>query len=204
MQALVKSFLRMGLFCLLVTGFLPLPGFVQSSTAEEVDPQFAEMADRCFTSVRAGVSNHPDTVYCDLLIRQLAGKLSREPAEDRLLAAAYNNRAVSWTRSREYGQAEADIEEAVGLQPEFAELYLTRGNLRLQQNRYAEALEQYALAIDLSAGAIRGVWVNRALAYRGQGNLRAANADFERALAELLPPEIRPPDIAVPLADEFP
>ena len=204
MQALVESFLRMGLFCFVVTGLLPLPGFAQSSTAEEVDPQFAEMADRCFTAVRSGVPNHPDTVDCDLLIRQLAGKLTREPVEDRMLAAAYNNRAVSWTRSREYGQAEADIEQALGLQPELAELYLTRGNLGLQQNHYAEALEDYALAIELSAGNIRGVWVNRALAYRGQGNLRAANAAFERALAQPLPPEIRPPDIAVPLADEFP
>ena len=204
MQALVESYLRMSLFCLLVTGFLPLPGFVQSSAAEEVDPQFAEMADRCFTSVRAGVPDHPDTVYCDLLIRQLAGKLSREPVEDQLLAAAYNNRAVSWTRSREYEQAEIDIEQALRLQPGLAELYLTRGNLRLQQNQYAEALEDYSLAIDLSVGSIHGVWINRTLAYRGQGNLHAANADFERALAEPLPPEFKPPDIAVPLADEFP
>lgn len=151
-------------------------------------------ADLCFESLLGGTGDAPSSAYCDLLINRLNGNLNRSAGDNRLLAAAYNNRAVDFSRQRELEQADADIEQALNLQPELAELYLTRGNLRLLQQRFADARADFDTALALSDGQLQNAWSNRALANRGLGLLAEAHDDLLRAAGASIEPTVTPGD----------
>ncbi len=163
------------------------------------------LAARCWAALTtrpdAGPDAGPDAAFCDLVIDRLNQNLRRGAREDALLAAMYNNRAVRHLRAREYERASADIEEAINLTPETAELYLTRGNLHLAQRQFLEARGAFDAALDLSGGRLTAAWLNRSLANRGLGLVAEADIDLQMATGR--PPSggaSLPADDAAPVA----
>lgn len=159
---------------------------------------------RCFSEA---VNLSGDTAWCDVLITALNAKLPPDPQADAALARGYHNRALLLTKRGEFELAEADLVAATRLQPGWPELYLTMGNLRLNQNRFSEALERFNDAIERSTAPAPEYFVNRALALRGLGQIELAADDIARAeaLRQPLPPAaaVSPSDTGAAPAGEF-
>jgi|GEM_PF-3790888 len=149
-------------------------------TATTMQPNGDKAQVRCLQTVLSG-STSDQYAWCDVQIEELNRELNRSPAQNAELAAAYQNRAVLNLRSTRFEQAEADLTEALRLRPGMYAAYLTRGNLRLTQARFAEALDDYNEAIRLSNADVPAMFVNRALALRGLGEIEAAEVDALRA-----------------------
>lgn len=98
------------------------------------------------------------------------------------LAVAYQNRGNGYNRQRNYQRAMADYNEAIRLNPRFANAYYNRGVSWGGQREYQRAIADYsqAIALDPTHGDAFG---NRGHAYYILGNYRAAIADLDRALA---------------------
>ena len=69
----------------------------------------------------------------------------------------------------------ADYDQAVRLQPDDAAAYAARAQLYLAQRRYAEAVNDYTLVLQLAPSAA---------SYAGRGEVQFARHDWEAALAD--------------------
>jgi lipoprotein NlpI len=170
-------------------------------TTQSASPSAQDEA-QCFEAV---LSQNSDTVWCDVLITRLNQQLPLEPANQATLARVYHNRAVLLIRSGELALADADLTAALKLRPNIPELHLTLGNLRLTQNRFAEALDHYNEAIVLSDGRQPEYFISRALALRGLGQIELAADDIGRSRGEWLEaqPEVSPSGSAGPPGGGF-
>jgi len=155
------------------------PGEVSLAPPERLTQPAEDLAALCLRAVER--SSRDDAAWCDVEIETLNRKLDRTGAEDVELVAAYNNRAILNTRDQRFELAEADMAAALALAPSRPELMITRGNLRMAQGRFADALTDYSLAIERSGGSQPAFFVNRALALRALGEVAAAAADAQRA-----------------------
>lgn len=139
-----------------------------------------ETRQRCLESVSPSNSSN-ETLWCDLLVDELNRNTQRTPADNLALLSAYHNRAAVLIRSAQFEQADADLAEALRLDPNHQALHLTLGNLRFAEKRFDEALRSYNQAIASSNGAVPGYFINRALALRGLGQMDLALEDVMRA-----------------------
>lgn len=168
----------------------------------------AEDQAQCF---QAALNQTGDTVWCDLLITRLNQQLPLDAVTETTLTRVYHNRAVLLINSGELALADADLMAALKLGADIPELHLTLGNLRLTQNRFAEALDHYNEAIVLSDGRTPEYFTSRALALRGLGQIELAAADARRARGEQgeqgerteTQSELSPSDTDVPPAAGF-
>ena len=153
----------------------------------------AEDEAQCF---QAALTLTGDTVWCDLLITRLNERLPLDSATAATLARVYLNRAGMLIRKGELPLADADLAAALQLRRDIPELHLTLGNLRLAQNRFAEALDSYNEAIVLSDGGQPAYFISRALALRGMGQIGLAADDVRRSRGERVdaPTDISPSD----------
>jgi tetratricopeptide (TPR) repeat protein len=126
---------------------------------------------------------------CSDVIAMLGAAPALEAAERRALTAAYNNRAITRIRVGELELAAEDLGQALLLQPDAWALYLNRGNLRLAQGDYGAALADYQQAAQRSPQAADLARRNAVLAYRGLGDLGAAEAALATLLAREMPAE---------------
>lgn len=113
----------------------------------------------------------------------------------------YLLRGVAYGRLREYRAAEADFRQALdlgtGAEERYA-LYVNRGLLRTEQNRLAEALEDFAEASRIDPGRPEA-WAHASSAYQRQGRLDLAAARLEEAIRAA----VRRPDAGVAAADLY-
>ena len=79
-----------------------------------------------------------------------------------------------------HGEATADFDEAVRLQPDNAEIYLERGRTRLELDRWEDSIEDFGEAIRLQKENI-GAYYMRSLARTRLGLLDEAILDLEEA-----------------------
>lgn len=119
--------------------------------------------------------------FCDLVISQLSEGGGADPTTTRALSAALSNRAIAAQREGAYDAAEADLQRALDIAGPHPDLLLNRGNLRLAQRRYAEALIDYSEALRLSRGTLLAAHYNSAFAHRALGQIPEAVADELRA-----------------------
>jgi tetratricopeptide (TPR) repeat protein len=91
-------------------------------------------------------------------------------------AAAYNNRGNAYYHKHDYDLAIADYDQAIKLNPQFAEAYSGRGNALDQQGDLDRALADLDRAIQLNP--------RLANAYVSRGNVFCKKRDFERAIGE--------------------
>jgi len=96
-------------------------------------------------------------------------------------ASNYNNRAFMYFYTGRYGEALADINKAISIDPD-AHFYDTRGTIYRAMGNYDGAISDYSEAIRLSPGKAI-FWMNRSLAYLWKNNdVAAMNADQSTAL----------------------
>lgn len=110
---------------------------------------------------------------CTAVIRE--GRLDRHN-----LAIAYTTRGNAYWASRHNGDALADYNAALELDPDYAPAYLGRGNAYLDRRDYSQAVAEYDSALARNPQLIDG-WVNRGLAHYTVADLDAALADYNRA-----------------------
>lgn len=102
------------------------------------------------------------------------------PLRDR--AGTYVNRGVFKLRRASYVDAARDFSQAAKLQPDMGEAYVNRGAAFLGQKRYAESLPDLNRALELGVAEPEKAYYNRAIAYEGIEDAKAAYFDYQKAL----------------------
>lgn len=96
------------------------------------------------------------------------------------------NRGVMKLRRKEFAGASADFDRALQAKPDLGEAFLNRGAAALGARRFADSLSDLGRAIELGVQEPEKAYYNRALAYEGLDNLKAAYFDYQKAV-ELKP-----------------
>jgi tetratricopeptide (TPR) repeat protein len=136
-------------------------------------------AEACATAAIAGKSD------------QRFEKLCTEAIETELLstrdrAGTYVNRGVLKLRRADFGAAIADFDVAAQTQPDLGEAYVNRGAALLGEHKFAEGLSDINKAITLGVEEPAKAYYNRAVAYEGLDDAKAAYFDYQKAI-ELSP-----------------
>ena len=92
-------------------------------------------------------------------------------------ATAHNNRGVAYRLRGEYDLALNDYNEAIRLNPNFANYYNNRGIIYRHKHDYDRAIAEYGEAIWLKGDYV-AAYYNRALAYSDKGDYDKALMDF--------------------------
>jgi len=110
---------------------------------------------------------------CSAIIRS-----GRETPEN--LAVAFANRGRAWSEKGEYDRAMRDFDNAVRLDPNFADVFNYRGIADVAQGQYDRAVQDYDQAIRLDPNYAIALY-NRGLALQAIGRDGDAAKDFARA-----------------------
>lgn len=102
------------------------------------------------------------------------------PLRDR--AGTYVNRGVFKLRRASYVDAAQDFSYAAKLQPDMGEAYVNRGAAFIGQKRYAEGLPDLNRALELGVSEPAKAYYNRAIAYEGLDEAKAAYFDYQKAV----------------------
>ncbi|UXP32649.1 tetratricopeptide repeat protein [Reichenbachiella agarivorans] len=102
---------------------------------------------------------------------------------------AFVGRATALMRLGRLADAERDIEQALLLSPDQADMYYLAGNIYFKMDNYEKATENYSLAIKSNYSAevpvdIVNLYYNRGNAYFSAGMYRSAINDFSRVIEE--------------------
>ena len=92
------------------------------------------------------------------------------------LAGRYNSRGVTFWKTGDMASAIADLDEAVRLDPQFAEAYSNRGAVCYTQDNYVRAIADFSTALRINP--------SHAVLYNNRGSARLAAWDFHGAVAD--------------------
>ena len=101
-------------------------------------------------------------------------------------AATHSNRGLLYSRIGDVREAMRDHNRAVRLSPEVGSIYVNRSNTLVRLKRFAQAMSDLEMAIELADISLAYAHYNRALLFHRLGDSQAARADAERA-AEIAP-----------------
>ena len=90
-------------------------------------------------------------------------------------------RANDFYFAKNFGQAITAYDEAIRLNPQFAEAYNNRGIVKYEMGRYAEAVADYSTAVSLKPNFVNAL-NNRGNAQADLGQLQPAAQDLQAAL----------------------
>jgi tetratricopeptide (TPR) repeat protein len=96
-------------------------------------------------------------------------------------AATFVNRGIMRLRSGNYLNAIADFDSAIQLVPDMGEAYVNRGAASIKLGRFDASLMDLNRGLELGVDEPAKAYYNRALAYEGLDDLRAAYFDYRRA-----------------------
>lgn len=156
-------------------GFLAFAGASQAA----VTVLGGGMARQCSEAALGGESA---TKFDDLCTMALETELLS--LRDR--AGTYVNRGVLKLRRKEFGPAQFDFNRAIETKPDVGEAYVNRGAAAVGARRYAEGLADINKALELGVEEPEKAYYNRALAYEGLDDMKAAYFDYRKAV-ELKP-----------------
>ena len=137
------------------------------------------MAHDCSKAALSGASDAKYEALCTLA-------LDTELLSLRDRAGTYVNRGVLKLRRKEFASAAYDFNRAVITKPDLGEAYVNRGAAAVGNRRFAEGLTDLNKAIELGVEEPEKAYYNRALAYEGLDNMKAAYFDYQKAI-ELKP-----------------
>jgi len=137
------------------------------------------MARECSKAALSGESDFRFEALC-------TQALETELLNLRDRAGTYVNRGVLKLRRKEFASAQFDFNRAIDTKPDLGEAYVNRGAAAVGAKRYAEGLADLNRAIELGIEEPEKAYYNRALAYEGLDNLKAAYFDYQKAV-ELKP-----------------
>lgn len=98
-----------------------------------------------------------------------------------VLAIAYLNRGLAYREKGDETRAIDDFDEAISLNPEYAEAYFNRGTVHNGKGDYDRAIADFGQAILLDPKDA-GAYNNRGIAYKNKGEYGRAISDFDEAL----------------------
>jgi len=101
-------------------------------------------------------------------------------------AGTYVNRGVLKLRRKDFGGAQFDFDRAIDTKPDLGEAYVNRGAAAVGARRYSDGLADINKALELGVEEPEKAYYNRALAYEGLDNMKAAYFDYQKAV-ELKP-----------------
>jgi tetratricopeptide (TPR) repeat protein len=142
---------------------------VLAVAATKATAQHSASRDQC---IDQGLSSAQRISACSAVMQQ--------DFSQKVLAYAFNNRAIAFQAEREYQHAIADYTDAIRLDPEFAHAFYNRGTAYHAQGDYDHAIADYSDAIRLDS-TYSHAYKNRGLAYQSKGDLDQANADLNEA-----------------------
>jgi tetratricopeptide (TPR) repeat protein len=137
------------------------------------------MARDCSHAALAGLADRKSEEVCNLA-------LETELLSPRDRAGTYVNRGIIKLRRMEWTQAKFDFDRAVGLKPDLGEIYVNRGAAMIGMRRYQEGLNDLNKSLELGVEESEKAYYNRALAFEGLDDMKAAYFDYQKAL-ELKP-----------------
>jgi tetratricopeptide (TPR) repeat protein len=97
-------------------------------------------------------------------------------------AGTYVNRGVLKLRRKQFDAARWDFNRAIETKPDLGEAYINRGAAAIGAHRYAEGLADVNKALELGVEEPEKAYYNRALAYEGLDDMKAAYFDYQKAL----------------------
>jgi tetratricopeptide (TPR) repeat protein len=112
--------------------------------------------------------------------------LSQEMLNSRDRAGTFVNRGVMKLRRANYEAAVIDFNQAVRIKPDMGESYVNRGAAAIGQRHFAEGMDDLNKGLQLGVDEPAKAYYNRALAYEGLDDLKAAYFDYQKAV-ELSP-----------------
>ena len=142
------------------------------------------MAEACS---KAAVRGEVEAQYEKLCTESL----QTEFLDTRDRAGTFVNRGVLRLRRAKYDDATKDFNDALRLSPDMGEAFVNRGAALVGRHQFAEALVDINKAITLGIDEPAKAYYNRALAYEGLDNLKAAYFDYRKALE--INPDWEPP-----------
>lgn len=101
-------------------------------------------------------------------------------------AGTYVNRGILKLRRHEFASAQYDFNRAIETKPDLGEAYVNRGAAAVGAKRYADGLADLNKALELGVEEPEKAYYNRALAFEGLDDLKAAYFDYKKAV-ELKP-----------------
>jgi Tfp pilus assembly protein PilF len=152
---------------------------VGAAHAQAVTVLGGGMAKQCSDAALSGESDLRFEEACNTA-------LAVEALDLRDRAGTYVNRGVLKLRRKEFGSAMFDFNRAVELKPDIGEAYVNRGAALVGSRRYAEGLADLNKALEMGVQEPEKAYYNRALAFEGLDNMKAAYFDYQKAI-ELKP-----------------
>jgi len=96
-------------------------------------------------------------------------------------AIDHSNRGLIYAQSKQFGEAIADYNRAIELNPRLDSAYNNRANYYASQGQYLEAILDYDIALDLNPANVRA-WINQGITFRELEMYDRALESFEMAL----------------------
>jgi tetratricopeptide (TPR) repeat protein len=142
------------------------------------------MAKECSHAALSGESDAKYEALCTMA-------LDAELLSLRDRAGTYVNRGILKLRRREFSSAMFDFNRAIETKPDLGEAYVNRGAAQVGSRKYADGLADLNKAIQLGVEEPEKAYYNRALAYEGLDDVKAAYFDYRKAVE--LKPDWEPP-----------
>jgi tetratricopeptide (TPR) repeat protein len=136
-------------------------------------------ARACFDAANSGRADMSALLDCDAAI-------SSQELNARDRAATVVNRGVIYLLRKDARRALQDFDLAISWRPELGEAYVNRGAALILQGDYQGAITSISRGIELGAEDPHEAYFNRAIAHEKLDDMRAAYADYRRAI-ELKP-----------------
>lgn len=164
---------------------LPIAGLAMAALALATGAEGAVtvigggLAQACSQAAISGEDDQRFQEVCTLA-------LETELMKPRDRAGTYVNRGVLKLRRALFTDASHDFDQAIGIQPDMGEAYVNRGAASIGQRRYADSLPDLNRGLELGVTEPAKAYYNRALAYEGLDDAKAAYFDYQKA-AEIAP-----------------
>jgi tetratricopeptide (TPR) repeat protein len=134
----------------------------------------SSLASACY---RASMSNYGTVAE----VKDCTRAIDEEALTRRDYLATIVNRGIVRMNLRDYRPAEADFDEAIAMDADYAEAYLNKGFLRLRQDRPSAAVELLNQSLEKSTRMPALAYYARGVANERLGKIQAAYADLQKA-----------------------
>ena len=134
------------------------------------------LAEDCSHAAIAGKSDPGSILTCTLA-------LGGEDLDKVDRAGTLINRGVMKLRRSAYEEARFDLDAAIALVPTIGEAWVDLGAVSVGEKRYEVALDDISKGLTLGVKEPEKAYFNRALAYEGLDDEKAAYLDYQQALA---------------------